>query len=159
MSMAQQGLHLKVSARTVLLDLQSVRAAHGLDAESVEAMVQAGELQWVFDISLLHDAGRAELRFWTKEVVAPETTLTLRLRDVVQSILGNAATITRGELERQWVCSHVHVMRLIKQGEIELLTASKISRPSLVNFLTRRWAGNVKAENGKRKTETLNPKE
>lgn len=142
MSVTQAGLNFKISQRTVLVDLQSVRAAFGLDAESVLAMVDAGELKWVFNIALGDDI--RELRFLASEIVdaakAPRT-----LTTAVETIVGSGDTITRGELERQWVCSHVHIMRLIREQEIALLTPSKISRRSLRDFLTRRWCGAVGA--------------
>lgn len=145
MSATEMGLNLKVSAATVFLDLQSVRAHFSLDAESVLAMVDAGELVWVFDIGL---GDRRELRFWAKELIAPAE-CPRTLTTAVQSILGSGATITRGQIERQWVTSAQHVMRLIREKEITLITPSKVSRPSVVNFLTARWAGCLRTATGK----------
>ena len=83
MSMSQVGLNLKVEApRTVFSTVEYVRALRRVDAESVFAMVDAGELRWVFDIGL---GDRRELRLMTAELVAPEAaprTLTSAVNDL-----------------------------------------------------------------------------
>ena len=140
---AQRLFNLPISARTVLVDLQTVRAARGVDAESIVALVDNGELQWVFDLGLGGGDIR-ELRFWAREIIAPETVTNLKLSAVVDSILGNGATIRRGEIERQWVISAPHVMRLVRAEEIKEIAPGKICRLSLVKFLTSRHAATAK---------------
>ncbi len=140
MSMSQAGLNLKVEApRTVFSTVEYVRSLKRVDAESVFAMVDSAELKWVFNIGL---GERRELRFMTAELVAPELA-PRTLTTAINSILGAGATITRGILERDWVCHHTHIMRLIREREISLLTPSKVSRTSLVAFLQSRWVGTI----------------
>ena len=141
MSMTETGyqprLNLRLSARTVLVDLATVRAARGVDAESVLAAVDAGELRGVFDVSASADGGIRELRFWMRGVIAPETVAGLGTEAIIQLVLGDRATYRRGELEVQWVMSHVTVMRLIRSGEFKL-HGREVTTESLRKFLRSR---------------------
>lgn len=133
----QTGFPVTMSQRTVLLTMETVRAVLGTDAEAVWAMVDNGGLRWVFDISV-QPAALRQLRFWTGEIVAPEQAATQTPDQVIAGILGHGESRRRGEIERQWICSAQHVMRLIKEGELDLIGPQKISRASLAAFLKRR---------------------
>jgi hypothetical protein len=43
-------VHLPISARTVFLDVNGVRASRGISADKVNEMVDTGELLWVFNV-------------------------------------------------------------------------------------------------------------
>ena len=132
----QTALPLRIAQRTVFLGVDVVRAMRGCDAETVFSMVDNGELRWVFDISL--DQDTRDLRFWAGEILAPENAARQTEDRVIAAIIGAGATIRRGEIERQWVCSSQHVMRLIRAGEIHLASLSHVSRASVAAFLRRR---------------------
>ncbi len=146
----QPGLNLKLSARIVLVDLQSVRCLRGVDAQSVLAMadnaLHAEHLRFVFDFS----TGRKlrELRFRVREVIAPETVAGLSLKDAIAGILGAGGRrlFCRGEIEMQWVLSAPLIMRLVRAGAIAELAGAagagnRLLRSGLEKFLKCRWLG------------------
>lgn len=151
----QQPLALKLSARTILVNLDAVRAAKGVDAESVIAMVENAlhpeHLRFVFDLSLGEVNGgrgasrRRELRFWTTEIVAPEFAHgpkqePVTIDQAIAEIIGARETFRRSEIEMQWVCSATHIMRLIEAQEI-YEEGNRLLSLTLKNFLKRRWIG------------------
>ena len=142
MNPTQTTLAMPVKARTVLIPLAAMRIVTGDDAESTVALIQAGAIRWVFDIGL--GQRRQELRFWTREAIAPQTVAGWNLDQVIKSIIGTAATVNRGEIECQWVCSHNLVMDLIREQRLSLAAPGKISRASLVAFLKQAHAEAVK---------------
>lgn len=143
----QRALSLRVEQRTVLVTVDAVRGKFVCDAESVWAMVDNGELRWAFDVALglggssssSSSNHKRKLRFWTRELIAPETTRGLELDAVVASILGVHRTeLRRGEIERQWIVSAQHVMRLVKSGQLKLSRPGHITRASAAAFLKAR---------------------
>jgi len=138
---------LPISARTVLVDLGTVRAVLGLDTVGVLKRVELGHLQWVFDFGQTSRgakvaSGKRELRFWVREIIAPEQCAHLNLAQAVMQIVGADISIRRTELERRWVVSHVTVFRWIRDREIYLFGRSEIARQSLADFLMKRhYAG------------------
>lgn len=142
----QQPLALKLSARTILVNLESVRAAKGIDAESVVAMVRNARhpehLKFVFNIAENpRDSRREELRFWTTEIVAPEFVQKVAIDQAVAEIIGARETFRRTEIAMQWVCSDTLIGRLIKAGEL-VEEGNRLLSVSLKNFLIRRWSYN-----------------
>jgi hypothetical protein len=127
---------LAFAGRSVFLGMETVRAKFGCDAEKVLAMVEKGKLRWVFDISV--DGTARNLRFWTGEIVAPQIAARQTEQQVIAAILGYSAAIRRGQIERQWICSAQHVMRLVRAGELSLAGPKHITRTSLAAFLKRR---------------------
>jgi hypothetical protein len=111
---ATGGLH----PRTVLVGMETARALLGVDADGVQARVDAGRLRWVWDISARPGPAAAprwlraprsrsttakradpgcsvsdhrpvrELRLWARELAAPDLFDRLRLRQVLPMILG-----------------------------------------------------------------------
>jgi hypothetical protein len=138
-------LLLAISPKTVLVDLSTVRAAWGLDADTVRQRVEDGHLRWVFDVGPKPSdgdgvPGKRELRFWIRELVSPRDCESLNLEQALLRILGASPAIRRGELERQWVVSHVTVHRWIRQREIYTYGTGLIARDSLADFLRSRHA-------------------
>jgi hypothetical protein len=145
----QRPLPLVINQRTVLVDVQTVRAARCVDAESVFALVDNGDLQWVFDMATDGPGGaqRRELRFWTREIIAPETTASLSIAQVIKSILGEKKIFHSGEIEQQWVLCQQSIMRLRQSGDFAGGKGS-LTRDSLETFLIKRWCGTAVARNG-----------
>lgn len=102
--------------RTVLLTLEMVRAARGQGADRVREGVDGDEYQWVWDISANTTAGRhyRELRFWAREVVAPEHCIMLSPHQVVGMVLGDGRTEwTVSDLTLLLLCSKQHIHDLL----------------------------------------------
>ena len=115
---SQRHLNLSISHRTVLVTVDMVRAALGVDADSVAAKVDAGELRWAFDVSV-NAAELRELRFWAKEIIAPELTKSLTVAEAINQILGTERQRWRGtEIQHLLLVSRPTVMRLHHGGEL-----------------------------------------
>lgn len=139
-SQAQGTLPLEVSARCVLVPLETVRIQRGCDAESVLRTVGDAThprfLRWVFNLGVNRLGDIRELRFWKDEVAGiadpwaePETAIEL--------ILGKRETFPRGEIEVAWTINATTIGRLIRAGELEE-SNHKLTRASLAAFLKRR---------------------
>lgn len=114
---AQRHLNLSISQRTVLVTVDMVRAALGVDADTVSAKVDAGELRWVFDVSLGEDL--RELRFWAKEIISATACHDLTTAQAVKEILGTERSRWRGtEIQHLLLVSRPTVMRLHHSSEL-----------------------------------------
>lgn len=141
MTAIQQPLALKISARTILVDLNTVASSLGFDNESVTAMVDNAthpeHLRWVFNVGL----GEArELRFWTAEIVARDMVKHFSIEDVIAQILGSRELFRRSEIEVHWRISAQHIKNLIAAGRL-VETGNRLLRTSLVKFLAESWEG------------------
>ena len=138
---AQRQLNLSISQRTVLVTVDMVRAARGVDADTISAQVDAGELRWVWDVSNGTGAVR-ELRFWAREIIAPELCAELTPAAVVKMILGADRARWRGvELAQLLLVSRPHIFRLHEGGELKgEIVSGTLYVPRLVveKFLTQR---------------------
>ena len=142
MSVAQQRqLNIPVSARTVLVTTEVVRAARGVDADTVSAQVDAGELRWVWDVSNGEGDVR-ELRFWAREIIAPETVTDLTPAAVVGMVLGKDRARWRGvELAQLLLVSRPHIFRLHEAKELpgEIVGGTLyVARAAVEKFLMKR---------------------
>lgn len=146
--MKQTALALSLSQRTVLVTMETVRAALGLDAETITQRVDSGELRWVFDVSAVTAAcaernGRRELRFWSKEIVAPEFCRGVTPDQAADQIVGVATRewLRSGEVAHLLLVSDPHVGRLWQRGFLsgEITGRSlKLRRASLITWLQSR---------------------
>ena len=128
-----------VSSRTVLVGPGVARMRFGGDADAILAKIEAGQIQWAFDISAT-GARKRQWRVWIKELIVPEQTSNLNLGEALAEILGTRNSFPRGEIEVRWVLSHVHLIELLRLNELALV-GKEISAASLKQFLTRRWSG------------------
>lgn len=135
----QRNLPLAIEARTVLVTVGTVVAARRIDHESVFAQVDNGDLQWVFDMSAVRN-GRPDLRFLTRELVAPELCRSLTLGRVVEMILGQKQTFRSGEIEMDWDISHQTILRMRWAKELDGGKGT-LTRTSLEHCLRTRWIG------------------
>lgn len=133
---------LAVSQRTALVTVDFVRACLGVDADSVLARVDAGELRWVWDVSSGQGKVRA-LRFLSRELAAPERVRNLTPRAVVAELLGNRNRWRGVEVAQLLLVSRTQIFRLHKANELsgDIVSGTLwVPRPALENFLLGRVA-------------------
>jgi hypothetical protein len=137
---------LELHPATVLVGMETARAALGLDAEEVLEQVEQGRLRWVWDISCRRaappeaapapgstpgpgreasPAGRMpfglnrEPRFWTRELCAPDLCRGLTSEDAIQAVLGRGHNHwPASHVARLLLCSRPAVLRLLRAGEL-----------------------------------------
>ena len=128
------------SRRTALVSIDVVRAVLGVDAITVSNLVETGELGWVFDLSTTKNSQR-ELRFWTRELFAPELCRMSTCR-ALQLILGKSRPRWRGtEIEQLLLASRASVLRWHRAGDLPGETVDHTfwaTRESLAAFLKSR---------------------
>ena len=137
--MSQRLLQLTLHTRTALVTSDTVCSALGVDAETLSARVDNGELRWVWDVSVKRNCIR-ELRFLAAELTEARThaSLDLILREILPARRERLRSSEVAQLLR--VCNP-HVMRLLKHGE---LTGDKVGHSQHVHlaavktFLTQR---------------------
>lgn len=129
--------------RVVLLPMGAVRAQFACAAETVRKRVddatRPDHLRWVFNLSAGKGLQR-ELRFWAREIVAPETCARLKLGEVLNLILGRREYFHRGELEIEWGSEAQTISNLLRIKALTLRDTT-IPRASLYAFLKSRWIG------------------
>jgi hypothetical protein len=140
----QRSLPLEISARSVLITLESVRIARGCDAESVLDCVGVAThprfLRWVFDLSARANSKIRELRFWKDEVICPDDKQVYKFADprvMIANIVPARELFPRGEIEVQWTINATTISRLVRAGELQEING-KLTRASLAAFLERR---------------------
>lgn len=151
MTATQPSLNLAIHQRTVLVDMATVRAHLGVDADTVAARIESGELRWVFDLALgLKPPGpkgkKRELRFWSRELIAPETCPDNE-RDALAAILGNHSLGWRGtEIATLLLVSRPTVRKMVAGNFLEGVVVKKTIRSTteaLANFLALRLVGKI----------------
>jgi hypothetical protein len=144
--MLQAHLNLAVHQRTVLVTQETVRASLGIDADSVAAKVDCGELRWVWDISAGGGEIR-ELRFWARELIAPSLCVALQLDAVIDSMIGTTRAHLRAvEVGQLLLCSRPHILAHVREGDLSgplVGHTQSISRASLVAYFRGRLVGSV----------------
>ena len=139
--------------RTVLVGVETARALLGVDADAVQARIDAGRLRWVWDISARphgRERGRCkpvdrdvpELRLWVRELLAPDLFDGLPLRQVLPLVLGRERPRWRSsEVAQLLLCSRPAMKRLAEAGELAGSVRAGIrwfNRAALSAFLARR---------------------
>ncbi len=123
---AQRQLNLSISQRTVLVNTEALRAALGVDAETIYAKVDSGEFRWVWDVSAAGEGREArgdgrirELRFLVREVTSPDSLAGFDLAGVLQLMLGSERQRWQGvELAQMLLISRPQVKRLSDAGDL-----------------------------------------
>lgn len=126
---------------TPLATLNTVRLLRGLSTEAVLALVESGQLRWVFNIATSGRTAR-ELRFWPRELKEPGSVAKLAPALVVNELLGTQRTQFRGSEVADFLCASRQLIQRLHQGRqiagrIEGHTRW-ITRQSLAEFLNRR---------------------
>lgn len=137
--MSQRLLQLTLHTRTALVTSDTVRAVHGLDAETIAARVDAGEFLWVWDVSL-NRARKRELRFLAEEVRDPASYRKHSPDEVIATLLPGRERLRTAEVAQLLCVCDPHVMNLLKSE----LTGPRVGHSqfvlsaSLRQFLLRR---------------------
>lgn len=143
--LAQRHLNFSISQRTVLVTVDMVRAALGVDADSIAARIDAGEIRWVWDVSGGTRTVR-ELRFWTKEIITPDFTRSLSPARAISEVLGSSKPTWRGsEIAHLLLVHKSTISRLHEVGELpgEIVSGTLyVPRAGLEQFLVRRLQNN-----------------
>lgn len=134
-------------ARADLVTTSAVQGFSGLQYDQVRELVDGGDFfhrgfEWVWNFATEPD-GERDLRFWAREVFAPETCRELGLGDVLAIILPpTRKTFQAGEVMRMFTLNRTSLMRLRGQlgGRLET-SGSFYTRDSLEHFLRTRWIG------------------
>jgi hypothetical protein len=135
---------IPISDRTMFLDLNGVRATRGCNADKVNALVDSGDLLWVFDMG----QGRGkkhlrELRFWSPEIVDAFAVSKLKLADVILQILPPGRRTFNGSELCQWfLVSRPTVQKIGKEvGGVVKNGLLRVERERLADYLRQRWIG------------------
>jgi hypothetical protein len=143
--MIQRPLNLPVSERTVLVDVNMVRAARGVDADTVTAWVDSGELVWVWNVSTNPGGEIRELRFWAGEIICQDKVRALSLNHVVNALLPAREWFRGTEVSHLLLVSRPTVWFLRTELKAVLIGHTlKVKRMELVAFFKRRWVGQVR---------------
>ena len=150
----QRSLRFSVSQRTVLVDVNGVRAARGVDADTVFASVEDAlrddHLRFVFDVATNSELRTPnselrtpvrELRFWAREVIAPEAVAGLALDEALLFIVpAGRVWFQSGELCQLLLVSRATLKCLGAELRGEIVDGSlRVRRADLLKFLQRRW--------------------
>jgi len=161
--MAQAQLPLKRQCRPVLVGLMVAVKELQLDKDSIRGMVDNGELLWVFDVGLGNR--ERDLRFWLGELMEKCGTrnaergtphfAALSVEAAIEAIAGHPRDPELGT-DTLWQIlqlDRISIRRLILAGELQGRIQGhgwRITRASLVEFLSRRHIGARNAECGVR---------
>lgn len=149
-SMTEQGLSPRValSHRAVLIKVDSVMDLLGKSADEVYELADGGTLlapglKFVFNLAADPDGDIRDLRFWTREIIAPASVAKWSVDQALDSILPNARTrFQAGEVTQLLHVRRPTLMRLREELQGKLAANSSFfERTALVSFLKRRWLG------------------
>lgn len=134
--------------RDTLGDMSVAMHITGWDSATITDYMVSGDLLWVWNVASDTNASRAEWRFWIGELMAPAVQRDKELVAVVNCVIGKSemrelSVFSVHEILR---VSRQQVHRLIETGELDGHVARHVgwvTRASLVEFLKRRWVGNI----------------
>jgi hypothetical protein len=127
--------------RTVLVKVDFILDVRGVSADVAYDMADGG-LQWVWNVAVDPAGKIRDLRFWSREVIAPETTRGLDINDVIDLILGTRKNLHAGEM--------CHLLRVRRPTLLELreelgghlgVHGADFPPAGLRDFLKARWLG------------------
>jgi len=131
-----------LNQRTVLMKVDSVMDVRGVSADVAYEMADGDGLTWVWNVSVDPAAKIRDLRFWAREVIAPETTRHLEIDEAIALILGERKNFHAGE-----TCQLLRVRRPTLLNLRPQLCGTLgahgtvFPRTGLRDFLLSRWLG------------------
>jgi hypothetical protein len=136
----QPQLPMSISQRTVLVDTATVRAVRGVDADTVFNWVDDSTLRWAWNVATGAKSKIRELRFWARDVIAPETTAALSVDQVIDLVLPlSREQFLSHELCQLLLISRPHLGELRTElGGVLVGHTIHVTRDNLVAFFHRR---------------------
>lgn len=139
---------MSLHSRSVLVKADVVMSVLGLRADEVYERVDGGSLLhpgflWVWDVAVGRKTKR-DLRFFAREIIAPESTAKLELSAVLDIILPpKRGSYHSGDLLRMLQIRRPTLADLRDELNGELAGARNCIFPAVAvrDFLTRRWQG------------------
>ena len=154
----QRPLNISIAARTVLMSMETVRAVLGVDADTINARIESGEIRWVWDVALGADV--RELRFWAKEFIAPAL-CPANPKAVVAEILGTRERFRGTEIAQMLLVSRPTILRLVMNSELAgdiISGVIQVKRAALEKFLLTRLLENSQGSTESRPTSSATSK-
>jgi hypothetical protein len=137
-----------IHPRTVLVGVDTVASVHGIAVPQVHELAEE-RLVWVWNVAVRADGARKELRFWSREIIFPESTARLAIEQVIASIVPRRDLVPGQSAG----FSHREVMQLLRinqataielRAELQAVNVNGrpwVPRAGLETFLRRRWLG------------------
>lgn len=127
-----------------LVPIAVVRTLRGISADSVQSLVDSGELRFVWNIGLRGPrATIPDLRLWLREVIQPISVASMDLPAALALILGANRTRFRGtEIGQLLMICRPQMHRLYKSRAIQGKITNRtlwVARPTLEQFLAERF--------------------
>lgn len=139
--MTQPRLSLVVAQSTTLVALDTARAVLGMDAESVTALCESGQLAYAFDFSAAPNL-RREIRIWTECLQSYQSGVELPHDDdaAIESIVGHsyAEWIACSQVAQRFCVHRRTIYRWAAAGDVLTNQAGHVIhvlRGSLTRFL------------------------
>lgn len=138
----QRLLTLEVSQTVALVTVDVARAVLGVDAETVVARVEEGQIRWVWDLAT-PGAARRELRFWVAELEQGAGFAPQPVEQAIAAVIGATpgGRQRSAVLEVRWSISAQLIMELVRKQcwqEDRVGHTRFLRRASLENFLRSR---------------------
>lgn len=140
------------SHRTILIKVDTVKHFTGLSADAIYERADGdsifGGYAWVWNVAVDPAGEQRDLRFWAREIVAPETVRGWDLERVIKSILPvKRSQYPAGEVYTTLLSiSRPSLMRLREELNGALgANSSFFPREGLEKFLRSRWLGAQRA--------------
>jgi hypothetical protein len=125
----------------VLVNINTVRALRGVNAENLIKLTESGALLWVFNISAVRGGAR-ELRFFLPEVSEPQKFAGSSLEEIIALILPDRNLFGTQDLRSLFLLSRPFAWLLAKSlGSRNTAGNWRVERPVLASYLRRRWIG------------------
>jgi len=148
----------QITFRGPLVDLGTARAALLLDTPKVKALIESGDIRWVFDVA--RSTARQEIRILARSLADYQNGIRAAGTDDLTAILGVifptmtklrpgvVATIRAATITRQFAINSSHCLNLLDDGEFKILKgiprragvggSPLVEFSSVVDFVNRR---------------------
>jgi hypothetical protein len=136
--------------RRRLIDLKGAAFLRGKSMRAMQHLAEGGTrhgrqgelfepgLEWVWNVGVNPASEKRNLRFWPREVIAPETCRELTLLAVIDLVLPTGLhRFAPSQVAELLLCDYQHLYNLKAAGQLPRRTFT--SRAALIKFLTKRF--------------------
>ena len=131
--------------RPVLVQLGTAMALVGLDSRTIEAMAEAGELRWVFDVSSEDQNGTRHvraMRFWVGELLNQSGARFKSVDQVIDAVIGTQDPLLGTyRVQNTLAVDYCTLLRLMASGALPTVREGRnwrVLRVGLDQFLRQR---------------------